>query len=137
MVVRMIWDISPDLFFISFEITPNISKGDFKTDKNKKDDISQISWTAMWFLINHIFTHKHRTIHDVKPAWWLQKSGMITMLTLWRDSFLFFRYIRWKVRLYQQIMKTKVRIDQTNAWSIFVAALPSFILMAYLFHISF
>ena len=33
MAVRVILDISPELFFINFEINPSITEGDFKTDK--------------------------------------------------------------------------------------------------------
>ena len=54
--------------------------------KNKKVDISRISQTAMWFLINHIFTEKQRTITsltsnqrvDFKTVGWLQNSRMIS-----------------------------------------------------------
>ena len=47
MAVGEIWDISPLLFFINFQITLAVALGDFKFDKNKKGDISQISRTAM------------------------------------------------------------------------------------------
>ena len=33
MAVRVIWDISPKLFFINFENTPSVSEGDFEIDK--------------------------------------------------------------------------------------------------------
>ena len=33
MAVRVIWDISPELFFINFEITPSVSEGDFEIDE--------------------------------------------------------------------------------------------------------
>ena len=33
MAVGVIWDISPDLFFINFEITPSVSEVDFEIDK--------------------------------------------------------------------------------------------------------
>ena len=47
MAVRVIWDISPELFSINFEITSSVSEVDFKSDKNNKGAISQISRRAM------------------------------------------------------------------------------------------
>ena len=36
MAVRVIWDISPELFFINFEIIPSVSEGDFEIDKKQQ-----------------------------------------------------------------------------------------------------
>ena len=47
MTVREIWDTSPLLFFINFEITLNDTRGEFKIDKNDSGDISQITHTAI------------------------------------------------------------------------------------------
>ena len=33
MAVRVIWDKSPELLFIIFEITPSVSDGDFEIDE--------------------------------------------------------------------------------------------------------
>ena len=90
--------------------------------KNNKDDISQISRTAMIFLINHIFTDKHQTItstmsnqwDDYKSAGWLQNSGwlqncgIITTLSIDVECVMTnklwlahkFQTIQWKVILY-------------------------------------
>ena len=46
MTVRVIWDISPELFLINFEISPSLSEGDFSTDENNEGDISQITQTG-------------------------------------------------------------------------------------------
>ena len=35
MADMVIWDISPELFLINFEITPSVSEADFEVDKNK------------------------------------------------------------------------------------------------------
>ena len=34
--VRVIWDVSPELFFINFEINPSVSEGDLKIDEKKQ-----------------------------------------------------------------------------------------------------
>ena len=48
MTAREIWDISPLLFFINFEITLADTRDDFKIDKKNSCDISsQITPTAM------------------------------------------------------------------------------------------
>ena len=57
--MRVILNISPELLFINFEIIRSVSEGDYDIDKNNAGDISQISRTAIWFYINHIFTDKH------------------------------------------------------------------------------
>ena len=47
MTVSEIYDISPLLFFINFEITLADARGDFELIKNDSGDISQITLSGM------------------------------------------------------------------------------------------
>ena len=66
--------------------------------KNIKGDISQISRTVMWFLINHIFVGKHDTTtpttsnqrSDYKTAGWLQNKKLTSPVRLHKGMWLYF-----------------------------------------------
>ena len=56
---RVIWDISPDLVFIKFEIASAMVIS--KLIKDNKGGVYQISRTVMCFLINLMFTDRNQT----------------------------------------------------------------------------
>ena len=96
MAVRVIWDISPKLIFINFEITPCISEGDFKIEKitrviyPKSHEQQCDSWLITLSLINNAQSHPRRQIigvitkqrDDYKTVSWFQNNQLTSAAQL-------------------------------------------------------
>ena len=82
MAVRVIWDILPELFFINFQIAARVISNFIKSNKGK---ISQISWTAITFLlINTTQSDPWRQ----KTEGWLQKKLLTLSVWLHKEMWL-------------------------------------------------
>ena len=102
-----------------------------KLIKNNKSDISQISRTAMWFPINHIFTDKHHTITsttsnqrgdyktegDYKRAGWLQNKQLTSPVRLHKEMWLkqYNKSFSWEKREILQQLKLILSFETTNS----------------------
>ena len=93
-------------YFLSILKSPRASARVIsKLIKNNKGDISQISRTAMRFLINHIFTNKHHAIAsttsnqwgdyktegDYKTVGWLQIKQLTSPVQLHKEIWLVYK----------------------------------------------